>query len=527
MVVFVKQNVSLEITTTSNANAYTLLVFTDTSSFSRDFTASRLKAGFHVPLRLTPGGHIVVQLFDKQYAGLNGRHSQYLVGSATMTLEPTHENLGKQHFPLKLKNYFQMGVGKSTAQCSISIVTGKLCLASFKDRLGHYTAPGHSLQAGYLAASPFIHRVSMPYYFDETTQSRIPGAAFFQFPPFARASTEQEWVHQFRKVLLRFRNPGKISNRTVAEVALEFTPGTGLPAIYLIADAVTDVVTAYPYRPDKQESFDDVFFNRGGDCEDFAKGILRTWASLERTCKSASSRFMKSVAVLIGKYQAWAILGSVRKRSFSNTDSSVGEAAHMYSMLLPRGVFRTNDSHLPRVILEGTAKVSYLAEARGVPSCKPTAPFYHLQPMSRVSEELARFYYRVARAYLPGQTEFLVVNEIQRKYGVDIRDILATGSSRPKISFLPSRKYPNEVANFIKTTYMHLQREFQQATVPKLPLALPLQQVLYEREIGSGIGGICFMDISGGESVEGIVKVAQNRGARKLTREDQRTFRME
>lgn len=518
----VEQKVTFEIVPPKPGN-YCLLVFTQLSKFTVNITkhvttVSRL-------LKIVQGGYITVQLFEKLATGLQGRHSQYLIGATTLSVEAAHGHLREQPFALSLHSYYQAEAQQVAARCSL--LTARFRIVPFKERLKDYRNHGHPSQRKYTPASKFIRNVSMPYYFDESTQSLLPGGVFFRSPPFAVASTEQEWISHFRKLLVRFRKTGNISSKTIEEVV-----GDLLPAIYLIADAITEVVTCYPYRPDRGESFDDVFFNRGGDCEDFAKGMLRAWAALQRTCVHATTPFMCSVGKVIGDYQAWAVLGSVKKRSFSTSDGVTGVAAHMYAMLLPRGLFVEvgKRSNLARVVLEGTARVSYLAGAVGLAQCQPRPPCYRLQPMSTDATELGRFYFRASFVFTSEQQhrnpEFLVVNESQGEYGVSVSDILSTGPPSFNIRFLPGPRFEPKVEKYIGSTYLQVQGQFQKATEAKLPLFYSMESVIFEQPGGAGkTHSICFRDADM-ESYADYIEAAKAMGALELTREDKTSIRI-
>ena len=493
-----------------------------------------------------------------------------LFGASSLALLPHSGKTVPVTFPLTLTDYFQSNA-RTNATCSISLPNlPQYKVVPSSIRIVGYSTKKHSLTMRYRPSDAFITNLYMPYYFDENTQSLLPGASYFLFPPFAQHTTESEWLGHFRKLISRFDcSFGLIkgfSNHTIDEVAKAFS----VAPVHVLADALTEVVTCYPYRADKKESFDDVFFNHGGDCEDFTKGILRAWNELERTMSiGASSTFFASLKPLMQTYRPWAVLGAVKKRSFSSSDKVMGdkrnEAGHMFAMLIPRTleavylstkdvndlVQEASGSEGGSVILEGTARVSYLAGALGVgynntKTKRTGAPLryktaYELQPMRTDVDSLSNFYIRIAYVFTAdsklyrqyGTHGFLVVNETSQRYGVESKYILHHSDERigPTIRFIADWAYSNRMRSYLETTYKQVQARYQSG-IPKLPLHGWINKVLHgRRSNGPRLGvsdTVYFVDTESvrGKEVE-FIRQVKALGARMIVKEDTETYRLE
>lgn len=437
-------------------------------------------------LELKQNGFLNIQLYGQGTNGLSGRFSQRLLGATSLQikdLQPTAKTTTVE-CQLTRSDYFQASKRDAPATCSIRCP--KIKLQPLKTQMKNYVAEKHEGKIRYKPATAFISNVYMPYYFDESLQSRLPGDFFMQFPLFAQPVRHVVWLAHFRKVVHRLFPKIKITSKSTLENVLKEIPQAthGITTTHLLADVIADAVTCYPYRPDIDESFDDVFFNTGGDCEDFAKGILRTWAELKRTAK-ASHRlpFFASILALMDQYDAWAALGSVLKRSYSTSDRSAnaGETGHMFVLLIPKshaglylgGGERVDKSSLQTVIVEGTAKCSYLAgtvarmndpimRAR----TKFTAPgAYEMQPLVSHSDAITAFYHQVAFLFTGdrvifdkyGTGAFLAVNIQEGVYGVKIKDFLAFTRG---IRMLPGRSHTKEWLRYMKRVYLPMQERY-------------------------------------------------------------------
>ena len=544
---------------TSKRCTYVLLLFTNKSwvlvdplSFSTAGVATVSKL---VNLTSGSGQYFNVQLYKKSNDGLGGRHSQMLVGASS--LKVVHVQTGGKRnkfsqptcFPLTLTDYFQRK-REHNATCSISLALPNLKIVRSTIGLMGYSTKKHELTRRYRPSDAFLANLYMPYYFDENVQSLLPGSSFFFFPSFREASAENEWLEHFKKLIQRFDMQyarASIKNRSIEEVSAAF----GVEPVYLLADALTETVTCYPYRPDKKESFDDVFFNHSGDCEDFAKGILRAWYELERTGKHARSKFLKSVVSLMQRYRPWAVLGAVKKRSFSTSDSvtTPREAGHMFAMLLPishdavcfsANVGSSFDSNLSGVILEGTARVSYLAGACfqhqvQVPHKPPYKTAYQLQPMTTDVTRLSSFYFQIVYLFTAdpdlvkkyGARGFLVVNDRTHHYGVETKDVI---QGSPCVRFVPDRSYEPKVKRYLESTYIQVQAQYQMG-IPKLPLHTSVNKTLYGGRSTEGClhgnESVYFVDVQSVKSEQELVRTTKMHGAKLVVQEDMVTYRIE
>ena len=514
-----KQKVTLEIKLNPNEikpsrlAAYGLLLFTNRSWVVVDgpvFTSTLAKVSTVVDLE--NDGYLMVQLYESSHNGLHHRRSQMLVGAASLSVHVVKQPTAPISFPLTLTNYYFQAddtePGAVRATCSLGLPGHRFL--PFEQRFTGFVAKRHKAICGtnYAPCNAFVINLWMPYYFDENVQSMLPGASFFLFPAFQQATTETQWLNHFRKILLRFcPTLTNLKHFTVEAVAnwFAFAAKSSILPVHVLADALTDVVTRYAYRPDKQESFDDVFFNKGGDCEDFAKGILRTWYELERTANVAKSKFMRSVRTLMLQYQPWAVLGAVKKRSFNireldnGSTTSDGEAGHMFVMLLPtrttsrflrQSGFHSSETETvtrqyPAVILEGTARVSYLASAAGAAAERPgltPRPLpslqgaFEVQPFPTEAHVLCRFYFRLVYMFTAdrklykeyGNQSFLMVNVEKGEYGVAAIDVLVPRNDNA-IQMVPDRPYGTKVKNYLDTTYIQVQQQYGKG-ISRLPL---------------------------------------------------------
>ena len=398
-----------------------------------------------------------------------------------------------------------------------------------------------SIMKKYRPISAFVKTLYMPYYFDVNTQSRLPGSSYFLFPPFEQRTSENEWILHFQKLLLRFEVEGlsELHEHTIDEVAHSI--GNGVRPLHILADALTDTVTCYAYRPDSLESFDDVFFNQSGDCEDFAKGILRAWYELERSLVDSSSVFLNSVKEIIKRYQAWAVLSSVLKRSFNENDTVRNESGHMFVILLPRVLSslysggRSREASISTdepILLEGTAKVSYLEYLlhERLTSVTKSIPkgVYLLQAIDTNVDVLARFYHDVSYVFSSDRalfnkyrnTSFLVVNCAKASYGVPVRDLLLRNKD---IRFVPGPPYETGLRSYIENTYLPAQQHFM-AGIPKLPILPPCKDQFYllpnRRKKARKI---FFLDVDKSSS---LARFKRSHNV-IIIREDKRTYRIE
>ena len=503
------------------SNNYLLLLFTKNSWTTFPVLLERGKTSkLSKVFDLQSDDFVVIQLYVKERTGLGKRHSQRMVGATSLSIVAS-KNSKPFTCPLARTDYFRSSQ-EATANCWISAPT--LRFTEFKNKYKNYHAKKHIGTVRYKPASKFIANVYMPYYFDESLQSRIPGPLFMQFPLFREVTPIYDWIKQIRKVVSRFgKEPRVTLKTTIEEILAEFDCAKpnlerslrpslrrSLQPIHLLADVLNDVVTAYPYRGDRSESFDDVFFNRGGDCEDFAKGILRVWAEMKRTAEqNLNTNLFRSIHAIMVQYTPFAALGSVLKRSFSAQDHQMtksGEAGHMFVVLLPNDQMRSymgtggpRTGKLPLVICEGTARVSYLASSV-MPEVSAGPNFdvevaYPLQPMSPDSFRLTQFYHRIVFMVSGerdvfkkhGTSSFLMVNESRNEYGVKIDD-LNRGEGEGQladIKMLPERPYCSKMLRYVEQVYLPMQAHYMRG-IPRLPLDIGIHNVLHEDMIGLG-----------------------------------------
>lgn len=460
---------------------FQLLAF---SSKSRVTVDTDLSEPVKVNLGLHHGDFLNVQLYSKSNGGLCGRSCQRILATAALVVDAAELD-SSSRYDMALTEYFNESCQKVAVLRLSGIGTTRLMR---EERFVGYT----DLTPGTRFVSKFLSRVRMPYYFDENTQSRLPGGTFFLFPRFERTTPENEWIAQFRKILQRCSKKLNIRSLSIENVLEKVS--IKVHPVYFIADVITDVVTRYPYRTDCKESFDDVFFNASGDCEDFAKGMLRALRELRHTCEHAKSIFMASVGNLLVQYHSFAALGSVLKPSYGG--SCPGKAAHMFGLLIPStqvhqylgdlgtGVLTT----LPTVILEGTARVSYLF-GEYIGNCeRQKATMKHSYPLLPIGMEptsLTNFYFEVSYMFCPewelfkrfhNPTFSMVSAGIQ---GVRVENLLNHVHESVRMKAL--KPYDTALKHFVLRNYMRAQRAYNMS-IPKLPLVYPLETIVYFKQ---------------------------------------------
>jgi hypothetical protein len=296
----------------------------------------------------------------------------------------------------------------------------------------------NSLQKKFKACNEFVEKVKMPYYYHEFTQSLLPGSVFFAIPQEARVS-EKIWISQFSKILDRasIRLPN-IQNKSIEQIPSDFSP------LHWIADAITDVVNRYPYICDIQESFDDIFLCQSGDCEDYAKGMMRVFLELKNSAQKANSVFLKSVYKTIKDYEPYAVLGSVLSQSYEKHihSKNLKNQAHMFCILM-------NNTKTHAITLEGTAALSYTI--RETPPLKLPAQFYQIYKFTDHD-----FYQRIVFLYDKFGNSFLITDQKLQIYGVKYSEFMKNPSIFGMQKDFEIEKHPN-VNSFVRNILFKMQ----------------------------------------------------------------------
>lgn len=533
---------------------FTLLLFTEKSwvnvpaSSLAEESTDRVNFSLRLSqtLELANSGFLNIQLYGVGHNGLGHRRSQRLIGAASLQVsEINTSSTVPMTCQLTRSDYFQTSKHDSPATCSIS--SPQVKLAPFSQRLASYVAKKHEGKNGRTPSSLFVSNLYMPYYFDESLQSRLPGDFFMQFPQFKEPVGKNVWTAHIAKVVRRLFPDVKVDTKTSLEDIVNSLPESEvkLQPIHLLADVLTEVVTCYAYRPDLDESFDDVFFNLGGDCEDFAKGILKAWSELQRTAKANQNfNLFKSIYTLQEKYSAWAALGSVMKRSYSSSDSSSNkEAGHMFVVLLPKEMVAgylnrsaqiSTEMDCEGVICEGTAKVSYLAGAvTSMTEGTRTNPFsfncanaYEMQPIKANSPTMRAFYHKVVFLFTGdrsmfnkyGNGAFLAATTRNNKFGVSVCDML---NGTNEICLLAGRSHSRELLTYFRRVYLPMQSRYMSG-MTKLPLLLPLPSKKQGCHVSTKI---YFVDTE--DFTKNVRRDAEKAKVKCIVREDLHTYRLE
>lgn len=460
---------SFDLVLDSVSEAFEKLVFITNHSQSEVY---QKLASYKVPIKQKNIDYLTICLMTKTFNDNNRKCLRTLV----LTIFSKIDKFPHQVY-FRRTNYFDT---QKVSKVGFIRITGSELYFSGKFRPAAFDRKSlFQEKITYKPLTKFIASVKMPYYFHEPLSTLLPGSSFFIIADFESSVSEKIWLSQFNKIFARQ------DLKFLAERPIEESVYVQRNAIYFIADTIADVVYKYPYISDIEESFDDIFFNHGGDCEDYAKGVLMVFKDLKKVCDQTSNLFLKSVGVILKPYTAFAVLGTVRTQSYENHlsafSNSFTEQAHMYAMLI---------SEERCVTIECTAALAYTIASSEQIFQKFRLPlkYYKLYKF----EDHRGFYQKIVYLYNPDAylknktTAFLVVDPRRKTFGVDYQMFV---DNWRQFKLLPDNAYRPEVQKFIETQLTKF------SFTKKLPLSMNYEKIIYKTKEGIGFSSmIIFID---------------------------------
>lgn len=262
------------------------------------------------------------------------------------------------------------------------------------DEVMEYARANQAFYNQYEPRVKSIERITV--YLQQTRVGCVPGSLF---DVFRLHKPDEEYYLNSLHIAVQRRlgasRPVNLAQRWLREADPQLRTAS-------VMDMLCVFVTACPYITDEVddnevgsrwnaklveliESFDDVFSRNAGDCEDFARAILRLYYEILLGAAYFQSAVMREVASILDRFIVFSLLCGVSSASIRDVQSADSQLnGHEAAIALPKSVFyealRRRQPHHPvlatasaKELSAGSTDCIYILEGTGMlrpePSC--------------------------------------------------------------------------------------------------------------------------------------------------------------